>query len=293
MLTMCLVVALTAAGPVQNKRPVQAPAQASAQAPATASAIPIYPGAEKYDQVPPDPSEPVRERLLGLPDGWPRATNSATTYYAAVTSDKVAAYYVGALRSTPSSFDAWKAIDPRLLAPGQSTAIHYLRYWAAGNTQHLYHWYRRDQTGDVVLLELAFATSMDPRSSYRGGPVTEINVRMRTYSKDIVVASPTEKDLGAPVYPGAVYDSNDSLATRGGMVTHCFLTSDPVDRVVAFYEAKLGKKAMKGDPPAGGVTWAFLSYSPKWEDDRVIIQEEKGKGSAYRTRIDFTLVRFE
>ena len=286
MLPVSFVVALAVASPV----PVQAPGQP----PATVSAIPVFPGAERYDPgLPPFASAPIRERLLGLPDGWPLATTSANVYAAAVAAEQVAAYYRSVIRATPSSFDAWNAIDPRLLTPGQSTAIHYQPYQAAGTTQHLYHWYRREQNGDVVVFELLFSSSSDLRSSARPGPFTEIHIGAKTYSKGIIVTSPGEKALGAPVYPGAVYDSNDSRTVGGGLITHCFLTSDPVDRVVAFYETRLEKKAMKGDPPAGGVTWAFLGYAAAGPDNRLIVQEERGKGPAYKTRIDFTLVKLE
>src|SRR5512133_1571659 len=163
MLTLCLVVAISVAGALRPA--VQDPA-----APPTPSVIPIYPGAERYD--PPEylVARPVGETLFALPalpDSWLLRRESNAIYLVGATADQVADYYRKTLKGTPSSFDAWKAVDPRTLSPGRSTPIHYQRYTAAGTTQYLYHWYRREQDGNIVLYELGFADSFDPRDPPR------------------------------------------------------------------------------------------------------------------------------
>ena len=69
---------------------------------------------------------------------------------------------------------------------------------------------------------------------------------------DITREVPTEEQLGAPIYPGAAYvpDSGGSATSTGPegemSVTYAeFTTNDSFDKVVAFYEGKLGRPQQK------------------------------------------------
>jgi hypothetical protein len=58
-------------------------------------------------------------------------------------------------------------------------------------------------------------------------------------------ANVTAEDLGVDLYPGAVSNegSMNMKSPTGSMVTAVFTSSDPVDKVVAFYKDKMGDQA--------------------------------------------------
>jgi hypothetical protein len=72
---------------------------------------------------------------------------------------------------------------------------------------------------------------------------------------------PTEKTLGIPLYPGSVFDPESSagMSLDEDYQYFIYFSNDPPAKVVAFYEQRLGKKALasdggylialKGDPP--------------------------------------------
>ena len=84
---------------------------------------------------------------------------------------------------------------------------------------------------------------------------------------DVVLSTPTgtistgsaggvsEADLGVPIYPGASRREGGMQinSASGSMVTVVFSTSDPVDKVVAFYKDKLGENASVIQSPTGAV----------------------------------------
>lgn len=123
----------------------------------------------------------------------------------------------------------------------------------SGETWYVYHWYRKEKNGDIRLTEVEFGglLSMDPRLANRKGPDTMIVVTEKTFSQSAATPAPDEKTLGAPVYPGALYDSHASTNTLGSLFAHVFRTGDPVERVAAFYEKACGRKALQGAPRAG------------------------------------------
>jgi hypothetical protein len=55
----------------------------------------------------------------------------------------------------------------------------------------------------------------------------------------------TEADLGTAIYPGAEQAKGSAKLNLGGgpMVTGVFLTSDPKEKVIAFYKDQLGSGA--------------------------------------------------
>ena len=57
---------------------------------------------------------------------------------------------------------------------------------------------------------------------------------------------PTEKELGVPLYPGAVFDAENSagMSIDDECAYYVYLSEDPVAKVVNFYEEKTKKKAV-------------------------------------------------
>lgn len=62
-------------------------------------------------------------------------------------------------------------------------------------------------------------------------------------------AGPTEAELGLPLYPGARFDAQMSagLSMGDGERYYIYLSQDPIEKVVAFYEGRTGKTAQKLD----------------------------------------------
>jgi hypothetical protein len=164
---------------------------------------------------------------------------------------------------------------------------------AGGETIYVHHWYAKEPNSDIILTEVVFHTivAFDPRLANRKGPMTFIEVVRKTFSKSAPNIAPGEKELGAPVYPGALYDSHDSKLMLGGLEAHAFLSADPVEQVVAFYERALGLPAMKGAPLAGGVNWYFRPFSANASDDYMSIESAEGAPAPYKTRVIFNLMR--
>ena len=268
----------------------------AAQSPQVAATLPIYPGAERYDPEATPFAKSVNETLLGLPGAWPLVSSSTETYIVEVATEKVATYYRTTLRAVASDFPKWSAVDPRTLAPGHSTPVHYQSYMESGAITHVYHWYRREPNDDIDLSEVAASWIWyvaDPRLAGRKGPLTRIDVTRKTFSKTAPSSAPDVKTLGAPIYPGSVYDSQASTITGGVLSSHVFLTNDAVDAVVRFYEASLGRTAMKGEPPDGGITWFFQSYSSSSPEDALFVTDASGSTGSHKTMILFRLNRIE
>lgn len=60
---------------------------------------------------------------------------------------------------------------------------------------------------------------------------------------------PGEAQLGAPIYPGAVYDARNSAGmSLSGQTMYLFLTIDPPEKVAEFYGKKLGIQASSYAP---------------------------------------------
>jgi hypothetical protein len=63
----------------------------------------------------------------------------------------------------------------------------------------------------------------------------------------LAASPPTAKDLGVPLYPGAVFnlDATAGMSMGEGMQTFIYLSNDPPVKLVAFYEKATGKKSEK------------------------------------------------
>jgi hypothetical protein len=262
-----------------------------AQRPSAPTTIPVLPGAERYDAEQRQVVNTIRETLLGLSDGVPLLSSTREQWFAQVTPDKVDAFYRAQLGGIASSFAQWKSVDPRTLAPGRATSVHAQRYTDAGTTRYVYHWYRMDTNGDIVLHELSFGATIaaDPRLP-KTGPLTLLTVTRKTYSQTAPALAPDENTLGVPVYPGATYDANASTSTLGALFSHVFRTTDATTSVVAFYERACNSRALQGAPLGGGVNWVFRPCAPAHPDDYIVIEPAEDAGLT-RTRIIFHLMR--
>lgn len=264
---------------------------AGAQRPGAPEVIPVFPGAVSYEADKRQVVRSIHETLLGLSDGIPLLSSTQQDWYAQATSDKVDAFYRARLGGIASGFAQWNAIDPRSLAPGRATDVHHQRYQASGEMLYVYHWFRKETGGEIVLHELRFANTIIAFAGMpRTGPLTLITATTKTYSEKAVSVAPDEQALGVPVFPGARYDANASTNTLGALFAHVFLSSDAPASVIAFYERFCGNKALEGAPPGGGVTWVFRPCTQAHPDDFILIEAADNVAS-HGTRIIYNLMR--
>lgn len=285
--SLALSVAVTALGSAFM------PAVGGAQVPGAGPDIPAYPAAERFDPEGFEIVTSIRETLLGHTDGLPLLTTTTDVSIADALPEDVATFYRARLGGIDSGFEMWNAVDPRTLSPGSSTPVHRQSYPLGGSTLYVYHWFNKEGNGDIRLTELSItdAPILDPRLQGRKGPVTIITVTRKTFSTSAPSSAPDESTLGAPIYPGAIYDSNESRSTLGALFSHVFYTGDPLERVVAFYEGACGRKALQGEPVAGGTNWYFRPCSTGLPDDYILIWDERGASGSRRTIINFNLFR--
>jgi hypothetical protein len=73
----------------------------------------------------------------------------------------------------------------------------------------------------------------------------EMDRETEQMSRTLSSKPPTEKDLGAPIYPGAKFDAESSAGMSAGndYAMYIYLTADSPAKVVSFYEQKLKIKA--------------------------------------------------
>jgi len=72
-----------------------------------------------------------------------------------------------------------------------------------------------------------------------------MNRQAEELSHSLKSKPPTEKDLGAPIYPGAQFNADASAGMSAGndYRMYIYLTTEPPSKVVNFYEQKLKRKA--------------------------------------------------
>lgn len=90
---------------------------------------------------------------------------------------------------------------------------------------------------------------------------------------------PTEKTLGIPIYPGSVFDPENSAGMSLGddYQYYIYLSNDPPSKVVAFYEQRLGKKALSSN---GGYMIALKGKLPVPEEGLTIQPNTMFSGKA-------------
>jgi len=99
-------------------------------------------------------------------------------------------------------------------------------------------------------------------------------------------AKVSEADLGVPIYPGAQLDDAGAGASRvetpdGTMVMVQLTSSDPADKVAAFYRAQLqpqaqGKAFMDARSGDGGTTLMWVDENAKRSVNIVVSPEDSG-----------------
>lgn len=131
-------------------------------------------------------------------------------------------------------------------------------------------WHRTETNGDQteIRLKLIDESLQEDKATgeWRYSPITRIEIQRETKvpkserkergrrinrekaaakERRLDAVAPTEKAIGKPIYPGATYDgrrSRDESEFQGD-VRHVFVSSDPLDKVKAFYEKSLREKA--------------------------------------------------
>lgn len=90
-----------------------------------------------------------------------------------------------------------------------------------------------------------------------GGSIT-VNENGEPATMEKMTNAPTEAELGASIYPGATFDAENSgmvsSSNQEGQAfagTAQFLTNDDFEKVVAFYQDKLGEPAARTSTSAG------------------------------------------
>jgi len=139
-------------------------------------------------------------------------------------------------------------------------------------TEAKFNWYYKERNNDLT--EFYIIIHDESFDLYEGNKYktnTEIQIQVTTRKSEIAMQEeaeekmdkqaeelsrslkskpPTEKDLGAPIYPGAQFnaDASAGMSLDNDYKMYIYLTTDPPSKVVNFYEQKLKRKAeeMKG-----------------------------------------------
>lgn len=177
--------------------------------------------------------------------------------------------------------DALKLPDYSKLKPGTATNVKFGYDFGA----YVFFWIKREANNDITLFSIYIANA--GFKNFPGKIMAQISAD--TYSKNVTIKTPGEAELGAPVYPGAVYAPKESV-TSNIMATHVFYSSDPAEKVVQFYERQTGIAPLIGNPTSGGKSYMFQGYSKKNRDNwiAVIDNEENSQG---KIQIEFVLAQ--
>jgi hypothetical protein len=111
-------------------------------------------------------------------------------------------------------------------------------------------------TSYVPRTEITFvATTQESESSVAARADTTRDLGLQARVSVLTSHPPTERDVGVALYPGAQFDAQVSAGMSSGeQRAYVFMTADPLDRVVAFYEAHTGKHAMQADSHSFGIS---------------------------------------
>jgi hypothetical protein len=130
----------------------------------------------------------------------------------------------------------------------------------------LFEWWKKETDNDLTTFYLNISDNSFDVVPNQYKPTTEIEVQVTTskseeammderdeemdreteqMSRSLASKPPTEKDLGAPIYPGSKFDPESSAGMSAGndYAMYLYLTTDPPAKVVSFYEQKLNIKA--------------------------------------------------
>jgi len=103
-------------------------------------------------------------------------------------------------------------------------------------------------------------------------------------SRSLKSKPPTEKDLGAPIYPGAQFnaDASAGMSLDNDYKMYIYLTTDPPSKVVAFYEQNLKRKA---EEPTKGHFLIPLKGKMPMPDEGISIEPNTMFGGSAKTVI--------
>lgn len=112
----------------------------------------------------------------------------------------------------------------------------------------------------------------------------EMEKQTSELSQSLKNKPPTEKELGAPIYPGSKFDADATAGMSAGndYRMYIYLTIDLPSKVVAFYEQKLKKKA---EEPAKGHFLIALKGKMPMPDEGISIQPNTMFGGDAKTVI--------
>jgi len=199
-----------------------------------------------------------REGSLDMdPKGLKPGTSSQVWYEIEYYEDKeLTDYYIEQDEMHPGKWMKQKLIENRKpYKPGK---------WITGAK---FNWYYKEKNNDltefyIIIRDESF--DLYEGNKYKTG--TEIQIQVTTRKSEIAMQEeseekmdkqaedlshslkskpPTEKDLGAPIYPGAQFnaDASAGMSLDDDYEMYIYLTTDPLSKVVNFYEQKLKRKA--------------------------------------------------
>lgn len=173
-----------------------------------------------------------------------------------------------------------------------------------------FHWAYRDGRGDVKWFTLEFEDTspstllVGPRGQQTVFTISSIEWKGTAEEEEVPpveeeepleeepaakppVKPPIEKELGMPIYPGSRFDTQLSTGlSQEREKYYVYFTNDPISKVVQFYEAKTGKKAMSAQ---GGSFWVILQGEIPWPKLGVLIEPAAGKFGAGSAKTVFTI----
>jgi hypothetical protein len=108
-----------------------------------------------------------------------------------------------------------------------------------------FKWAYKGPSGELMQLSLGVADVLAP------GPPGDhaTNIRFSVSRQDPEPPAPAEltepsaRELGVPAYPGARFNASNSSSGENGR-EYVYDSDDPPDRVIRFYETRLGKRAV-------------------------------------------------
>lgn len=123
------------------------------------------------------------------------------------------------------------------------------------------------------------ATSQGPATVNAGNKTTTITTKEGTLT---VGQGVDASNLGVPIYPGATKDDARSMSVQsahGSSTMASFTTTDPFERVYAFYKSKLPEGAEKMKMSAGGTSTALFVVGDDKSPSETTVQISAKTGS--------------
>jgi hypothetical protein len=254
---------------------------AAAQVPDRLEAIPLYPGAVAAPDL--ESVEALKGRLLREEFGSLALVSRTVKVFmvpqtrAQFASGDLVSFYVTRLAAKRLGRSGVVPVDP----PGKA-------YYVAEPEGVLFTWYVKGADGDVTRLSVSISPGADDGQEGSRFPVALVSERYAPAAR-VEIKAPGEKELGLPVYPGSTFVPTESSENAIGSV-FVFVTGDPVQQIVSFFEKATQTKAGRGEPSPGRVSyWFQRAPGPLYDVDHVVLEPgEDGTGAA-KTKISYTV----